>query len=52
MSSFSHSSDPINLLAFKEFNFTLSPYIRDMINLFLNDGIYLTYFKHATPIYW
>ena len=50
--SYSHSSDPINLAAFKKLNYTLSPYILDIIIIFLNDGIFATSFKHAiiTPI--
>ena len=43
----SHSSDPINLTAFKKLNYTLSPYILDIIIISLNDGIFPTSFKHA-----
>ena len=51
-SSSSHSSDPINLAAFKKLNYTLSPYILDIIIISLNDSICPTSFKHAiiTPI--
>ena len=45
-SSSSHSSDPINLAAFKKLNYTLSPYILDIIIISLNDGICPTSFKH------
>ena len=41
-SSSSHSSDPINLAAFKKLNYTLSPYILDIIIISLNDGIFPT----------
>ena len=48
----SHYSDPINLAAFKKLNYTLTPYILDIIIISLNDGIFPTSFKHAiiTPI--
>ena len=51
-SSSYHSSDPINLAAFKKLNYTLSPYILDIIIISLNDGFFHTSFKHAiiTPI--
>ena len=40
--SSSHSSDPINLAAFTKLNYTLSPYILDIIIISLNDGIFPT----------
>ena len=43
----SHSSDPINLAVFKKLNYTLSPYILDIIIISLNYGIFPTSFKHA-----
>ena len=46
-SSSSHSSDPINLTAFKQLNYTLSPYILDIIIIYLHDYICPTSFKHA-----
>ena len=51
-SSSSHSSDPINLAAFKKLNHTLSPYNLDIIIISLNYGIFPTLFKHSiiTPI--
>ena len=51
-SSSSHSFDPINLAAFKKLNYTLTPYILDVIIISLNDAIFPTSFKHAiiTPI--
>ena len=46
-SSSSHYSDRINLAACKKLNYTLSPYILDIIIISLNYGICPTSFKHA-----
>ena len=50
--SSSHYSDPINLAALKKLNYTLSPYILDIIIISLHYGICPTSFKHSifTPI--
>ena len=52
ISKSSSSSDPINLAPFKNLNYTLSPYILDIIIISLNYGICPTFFKHTiiTPI--
>ena len=43
----SHSSDPINLTDFKKLNYTLSPFILDIIIISINYGICPTSFKQA-----
>ena len=45
-SSSSHSSVPINLSAFKKLNYTLSPYILDIVIISINGGIFPTSFRH------